>query len=349
MASKHLLAAIVPAFFAIVAAQDQPVLSTIATVPELSSFSAVILASGGSEPNPAFEERFNSILDGRNYTVLAPTNDAINKIPPAVVEALTAAPAYPIFESIIRTHIAEGFVASADVVGASPFEAIEGFPISAAAVGGNQAIIVNEQAQIVAVDRPASNGVVHQIDQVLNPFTDYFGISSTTAPPTTSETDGTVADILLGDQRLTTVRDILQALSPGFINTRLALAKAGGAPQIFAAPSNDAFAGLPDNTADASVAPSNQPLSLQLYSLGLLDTDARFADLDFSGGPINIGSTLTGINLTASQVEGGATFLNNAGIQEQVCGSNGCVWLLDRVLDPLYLAFGPLNRAGAAL
>ena len=266
-----------------------------------------------------------------------------------MVEALTAAPAYPIFESIIRTHIAEGFVASADVVGASPFEAIEGFPISAAAVGGNQAIIVNEQAQIVAVDRPASNGVVHQIDQVLNPFTDYFGISSATAPPTTSETDGTVADILLGDQRLTTVRDILQALSPGFINTRLALAKAGGAPQIFAAPSNDAFAGLPDNTADASVAPSNQPLSLQLYSLGLLDTDARFADLDFSGGPINIGSTLTGINLTASQVEGGATFLNNAGIQEQVCGSNGCVWLLDRVLDPLYLAFGPLNRAGAAL
>lgn len=270
---------------------------------------------------------------------------AINKIPPAVVEALTAAPAYPIFESIIRTHIAEGFVTSADVVSASPFEAIEGFPISAAAVGGSQAILVNNQAQIVAVDTFASNGVVHQIDQVLNPYTDYFGISNTTAPPTTSETDGTVADILLGDERLTTVRDILQALSVDFVNTRLALAEAGGTPQIFAAPSNDAFVGLPENTVDASVAPSNQALSLQLYSIGLLDTDARFADLDFSGGPISVASTFTGINITASQVEGGATFLNNAGVQEQVCGSNGCVWIVDRILDPLYLAFGPLNRA----
>lgn len=274
---------------------------------------------------------------------------AINKIAPAVVEALTAAPAYPIFESIIRTHIAEGYVTSADVVSASPFEAIEGFPISATAVGGEQAILVNNQAQIVAVDTFASNGVIHQIDQVLNPYTDYFGISNTTAPPTTSETDGTVADILLGDERLTTIRDILQALTPDFVSTRLALAKAGGTPQIFAVPSNDAFVGLPDNTVDASVAPSNQALSLQLYSFGLLDTDARFADLDFSGGPVSVASTFTGINVTASQVAGGATFLNNAGIQEQVCASNGCVWLLDRILDPLYLAFGPLNRDAASL
>lgn len=329
---------------AIVRAQDQPLLSTIATVPELSSFSAVILASGGSEPNPAFEERFNSVLDGRNYTALAPTNDAISKISPALVEALTAAPAYPIFESIIRTHVAEGFVTSADVVSASPFEAIEGFPLAAAAVGGDQAILANNQAQIVAVDTFASNGVIHQIDQVLNPFTDYFGISNTTAAPTTSDTDGTVADILLSDQRLSNMRDILLALSPDFVHVRLALAEAGGTPQIFAVPSNDAFVGLPDNTVDASVAPSNQPLSLQLYSFGLLDTDARFADLDFSSGPINVPSTLTGINVTATQVDGGATFLNNAAIQEQVCGSNGCVWVVDRILDPLYLAFGPLNR-----
>ncbi|KAG8166352.1 hypothetical protein KVR01_002041 [Diaporthe batatas] len=331
------------AMLAVVRAQDRPLLSTIATVPELSSFSAVVLASGGSQPNPAFEERFNSVLDGRNYTALAPTNDAINKISPAVVEALTAAPAYPIFESIIRTHVAEGLVTSADVVSASPFEAIEGFPLTAA-VGGEQAILVNNQAQIVAVDTFASNGVVHQIDQVLNPFTGYFGISNATAAPTTSDTGGTVGDILLSDQRLSTIRDILQALSPDLINVRLRLAEAGGTPQIFAVPSNDAFVGLPDNTVDSSIAPSNQPLSLQLYSFGLLGTDARFADLDFSSGPINVPSSVTGINVTATQADGGATFLNNAAIQEQVCGSNGCVWIVDRVLDPLYLAFGPLNR-----
>lgn len=344
MAPRCLSAAVMPALLAVANAQGQALLSTIATVPELSSFSAVILASGGSEPNPAFEERFNSVLDRRNYTALAPTNEAIDKIPPALVEALTAAPAYPIFESIIRTHVAEGFFTSADVVSASPFEAIQGFPLAAAAVGGGQVILVNNQAQIVAVDTFASNGIVHHIDQVLNPFTDYFGISNATGPPTISDSDGTVADILLSDERLSTIRHILQALSPDLINIRLALAEAGGTPQIFAVPSNDAFADLPDSTVDVSVAPSNQVLSLQLYSFGLLNADARFADLDFSSGPINVPSTLTGINVTASQVDGGATFLNNAAIQEQVCGSNGCVWIVDRVLDPLYLAFGPLNR-----
>lgn len=75
MAPRYLLTVVVPALVAVVTAQDEPLLSTIATIPELSSFSAVILASGGSEPNPAFEERFNSVLDGRNYTAFAPTND----------------------------------------------------------------------------------------------------------------------------------------------------------------------------------------------------------------------------------------------------------------------------------
>lgn len=234
-------------------------------------------------------------------------------------------------------------------MGASPFEAIEGFPISAAVIGGEEAIFVNDQAQVVAVDTFASNGVIHQIDQVLNPYTPYFGVSNTTNSPTTSETDGTVADILLKDERLTIVRDIFQVLSPDFISRRLALAEASGISQILAIPSNDAFAGLPNDTIESSIAPSNQPLSLQLYSFGLLDTDVRFADLDFSGGPISVASTFTGINVTVSQVTGGATFINNAGIQEQVCGSNGCVWVVDRVLDPLYLAFGPLDRGAASL
>lgn len=33
---------------------------------------------------------------------------------------------------------------------------------------------------------------------------------------------------------------------------------------------------------------------------------------------------------------------NLAVVEAEVCGSNGCLWLMDRVLDPLYLAFGPV-------
>lgn len=258
------------------------------------------------------------------------------------MKAFTAAPAYPLLEAIIRTHIAEGLFTSASVT-SGPVEAIEGFQLSAVASGSTGAVFVNDQAEIVAVDTFASNGVVHQLDQVLNPFTAYFGISNASTPSQATEAQGTVADILLTDERLTSIRDVLLALQPDLVRTRLSLADPGGAPQIFAAPSNDAFSAAPPGTAASSTAPSNQALSLLLYGFGLLDTDARLADLDFSAGPLRIASAFTGINITASQA-GGVAFLNNAAIQEQVCGSNGCVWLVDRILDPLYLEFGPLDR-----
>lgn len=257
---------------------------------------------------------------------------------------LTAAPAYPILESIIRTHVAEGFVTSTDIISASPVVAIEGFPLAAQSTGGGS-IFVNGQAQVVAVDTFASNGVVHQIDQVLNPFTAYFGVSNATTAPPTSDTDGSIADILLNDERLTNIRDVLLALQPDFVQGRLRLSAPGAAPQIFAAPSNDAFTAAPAGTVESSMAPSNQPLSLQLFSFGLLNADTRLADFDLSAGPVQVASAFTGINVTMSTTSDGAIFLNNAAIQAQVCGFNGCVWIVDRILDPLYLAFGPLDRS----
>lgn len=261
-----------------------------------------------------------------------------------MVKALTAAPAYPILEAIIRTHIAEGLVTSANIISSSPVEAIEGFSLSAAATGSNGTIVVNGQAQIVAVDTFASNGVVHQIDQVLNPFTAYLGVSNASTAPQASDVQGTVADILLTDQRLTNISDVLLALQPDLIRNRLVLNEPNGTLQIFAAPSNDAFSAAPPGTLESAVSPSNQPLSLQLFTFGLLDTNARFADLNLSAGAVHVANVFTGINLTANQLMGGAAFLNNAAIQDQVCGSNGCVWIIDRILDPLYLAFGPLGR-----
>lgn len=264
--------------------------------------------------------------------------------------ALTAAPAYSILESILRTHIAEGLVSSADIISASPVEAIEGFPLTV--TDTSTAFLINSQAQLTAVDAPASNGLIHQIDQVLNPYTGYFGISNATTPPTTSDEPGTIADLVLSDTHLTSLRDILLALQPDLLTTRLRLFSPAAAPsQIFIAPSNTAFVAAPPGTAEASVAPSNQALSVLLFSFGLLDSTSlmdgaeKLADLDLAvRGEVQLASAFTGINITASQAEGGAVRLNNAVVEAEVCGSNGCLWLVDRVLDPLYLAFGPVDR-----
>ncbi|CAN8102554.1 unnamed protein product [Discula destructiva] len=333
-------------------AQDRPLLSTIATIPELSTFSAVVNGSGGFQLNPALEERFNSALDRRNYTGFIPTNDAFAKISPGLVGALTAAPAYPLLEGIIRTHIAEGMFTSTDIVSASPIEAIEGFPLTFQAAGS--AFLVNSQAEIMAANTPASNGMVHQIDQLLNPFTAYFGISNCTAAPRTSETGDTMADILLNDPRLSSIREVFLALQPDFINNRLNFPAINGdtaqkqqRPTIFAAPSNTAFEAAPPGTVVAAKSPSNQDLSFQLFSFGLVQDAAKLADLDFAAGNVAMPNAFTGINITTFQAAScgaEAVCMNNAVIEEEVCGSNGCVWLVDRILDPLYLSFGPLNR-----
>lgn len=75
MALTHFVLATAAVITAMASAQNLPLLSTIATVPELSNFSSVINATGGTQLNPALEERFNSILDGRRFTALAPTNN----------------------------------------------------------------------------------------------------------------------------------------------------------------------------------------------------------------------------------------------------------------------------------
>lgn len=278
------------------------------------------------------------------------SHKAFAQIPPPLVEALTAASAYPILEAILRTHISEGLFTSVDVVSASPIESIEGFPISVVASSDNDAILVNNQSQIVAVDAFASNGVIHQVDQVLNPFAAYFGITNATdVPPTTDIFQGTMADILQSYEQLSTIRYVLQALNPDFIDNRLDLARADGLPQIFAAPSNDAFSVLPNlfnGSIASAVAPTNQPLAFQLFAFGLFNINSPLAALDFCAGPVSAANVFTGINATVTQADGGAVLLNNAAIQGEVCGSNGCVWVIDRALDPLYLAFGPLDRTG---
>lgn len=270
---------------------------------------------------------------------------------PDLLTKLTAAPAYPLLEAIIRTHIAEGLFTSANLL-SGPIEAIEGFTLSAVVVSnGTDSIFVNNEAEIVAVDGFATNGIVHQIDQILNPFTGYFGVSNTTTPPQASDVQGTIADVLLTDPRLTNARDVLLALQPDLVRNRLALGGAGVPTPIFAAPSNEAFAAAPPGTAASSTAPSNQPLSLLLYGSGLLlgDFNGRLAglNLDLASGTdrsVRLASALTGISVTVYRTADGAVFVNNAGVQEEICGSNGCVWVVDRILDPLYLGFGPLAR-----
>jgi len=56
-------------------------LTAISNDPDLSTFYSLIKSTGGSSgiPAPTFEERFNSLADGRKFTAFAPVNSVCSR------------------------------------------------------------------------------------------------------------------------------------------------------------------------------------------------------------------------------------------------------------------------------
>ncbi len=97
------------------------------------------------------------------FTVFAPTNDAFAKLPAGTVEGLLKDPAK--LRSILTYHVVPGVVKAADVkTGAA--KTANGASI-AVQVGNGKVMVDN--AQVIATDVMASNGVIHAIDSVILP------------------------------------------------------------------------------------------------------------------------------------------------------------------------------------
>ena len=99
------------------------------------------------------------------------------------------------------------------------------------------------------------------------------------------------------------------------------------------------------HSADTLVSPYKSPFNTLMWQYGWLDDGGEmFAGLKFSS-PLSVASDVTGLNLTVSQ-DKDAVFVMNAGLVTQVEAANGYLWIVDRWLDPLYHAFGPVDRFG---
>lgn len=98
------------------------------------------------------------------FTVFAPTNEAFSKIPEATLNEILADKEQ--LTSILTYHVVPGKVMSSDVVNVTSAETVQGSDLNVK-VEGNSVMINN--ANVVAVDIEADNGVIHVIDTVLIP------------------------------------------------------------------------------------------------------------------------------------------------------------------------------------
>lgn len=102
------------------------------------------------------------------YTVFAPTDEAFAKLPPGTVEALLKD--IPKLTAILTYHVIEGAVPASDVVQHKNLTTLQGQDLKVDAVKWHlhKNVKIND-ADIIAADVKADNGIIHIIDKVLLP------------------------------------------------------------------------------------------------------------------------------------------------------------------------------------
>ncbi len=160
------------------------------------------------------------------FTVFAPTDEAFAKLPEGTVEALLED--IPALTDILLYHVVSGEVVAEDVIALEEAATLLGDNVSIRMEDGN--VYIND-SMVVITDIMASNGVIHVIDSVL-------------LPPAEEESLGSIVDIAVTDGRFTTLVAALQAAG-------LAETLAGDGPFTVFAPTDDAFAKLPEGTVES--------------------------------------------------------------------------------------------------
>jgi transforming growth factor-beta-induced protein len=231
------------------------------------------------------------------FTVFAPTDDAFAALPEGTVESLLENT--ELLTQILLYHVVPGSVMAEDVVELSSADTAAGIPVQVTVDNGM--VYINE-AQVIITDIQASNGVIHVIDAVL-------------LPP------GDIVETAVADGRFTTLAAALGAAD-------LVETLQGEGPFTVFAPTDDAFAALPEGTVEALLADIPALTDILLYHV----VSGKVMAEDVV--TLNSAETVLGQDVSI-RVENGNVFINNAQvIITDIEPSNGVIHVIDTVLLP---------------
>jgi len=100
------------------------------------------------------------------FTVFAPTNEAFDALPEGELDRLLEPANKEELANILKYHVVEGQVLSTDLTDGQKADTLEGGMLT---ITINDGTVKVNDATVAQADVPASNGVVHVIDQVLLP------------------------------------------------------------------------------------------------------------------------------------------------------------------------------------
>lgn len=100
------------------------------------------------------------------FTVLAPTDEAFEKLPEGTVESLLKPENKDKLTAILLYHVLPGEALAADVVKLSEAKTVQGSKVRIRVKKGKVKV---DNATVIATDVRCSNGVIHVIDSVILP------------------------------------------------------------------------------------------------------------------------------------------------------------------------------------
>jgi len=237
-----------------------------------------------------------------SFTVFAPTDDAFAALPEGTVESLLAD--IPALTDILLYHVVDGKVMAADVVELSNAMTLQGQYVDIKAEDGK---VMIDGAQVIITDIEAANGVIHVIDAVILPES------------------RDIVDIAAEDGRFTTLVAAVQAA--GLVDTLK-----GEGPYTVFAPTDDAFAALPEGTVEGLLADIPALTNVLLYHVvpgkimaaDVVGLDGQSAGTALEGQSIDIKLDMVNVYLNETvQV-----------IITDIETSNGVIHVIDAVLLP---------------
>jgi uncharacterized surface protein with fasciclin (FAS1) repeats len=234
-------------------------------------------------------------------TVFAPTDDAFAALPDGVVDALLQDPAGDLTD-ILLYHVVAAKALSTDLSDGQMITTLNGDSVMVKIMDGNVYI---DDAMVTVADIETDNGVVHVIDAVLVPYS-------------------TVWDVIVGSADHNTLEAAVKAAG-------LDGALSGEGPLTVFAPTDDAFAALPDGVVDALLQdPSGDLTDILLYHV----VGAKALSTDLSDGQMI--TTLNGDSVKVKIMDGNV-YIDNAMVTlADIETDNGVVHVIDAVLIPTY-------------
>lgn len=273
----------------------EPELNLVETAVEAGSFEtlvAAVKAAGLAE----------TLSGETEFTVFAPTDEAFSKLPEGTVEMLLKPENKGTLRTILLYHVVKGNVMAKDVVELDTADTVSGQRVNVTVRGDHVRV---DDANVIKTDIAATNGTIHVIDRVIMPST---------------------KDIVATAMENGSFGTLVEAVKAAGLVEAL---KSKGPITVFA-PTDEAFANLPEGTLESLLKPENKDRLTEILTYHVVKGRV-YSDQALKAGSAE---TLQGSKVHIT-TKGGTAMVNDAElVSTDLDASNGVIHVIDSVLIP---------------